>query len=68
MFNVQTRAFLCGDPSGRAAPSGRASQAQVKIRSLGQHREGGSILLGSISSKPEIELLSPIPALVPIRG
>ncbi len=33
-------------------------------RRLGQHREGGSILLGSIGSTPEIELLSPIPALV----
>ncbi len=31
--------------------------------SLGQHREGGSILSGSIGSTPEIELLSPIPAL-----
>ncbi len=30
--------------------------------SLGQHREGGSILSGSIGSTPEIELLSPIPA------
>ncbi len=51
--------FLGRDPSGRAA--------QVKISgrvpSLGQHREGGSILLGSIGSTPGIELLSPIPAL-----
>ena len=31
--------------------------------SLGQHREGGIILLGSIGSTPEIEFLSPIPAL-----
>ncbi len=31
--------------------------------SVGQHREGGSILSGSIGSTPEIELLSPIPAL-----
>ena len=32
--------------------------------SLGQHREGGSILSGSIGSTLEIELLSPIPAPV----
>ncbi len=36
--------------------------------SLGQHREGGSILSGSIGSTPEIELLSPIPALAPVGG
>ena len=30
---------------------------------LGQRREGESILLGSIGSTPENELLSPIPAL-----
>ncbi len=34
----------------------------VRVPSLGQHREGGSILLGSIGSTPGIELLSPIPA------
>ncbi len=47
MLNDQTRAYLGG----------------LQIRSLGQHREGGSILLGSIGSTPGIELLSPIPAL-----
>ncbi len=34
--------------------------------SLGQHREGGSILSGSIGSTLEIELLSPIPALAEV--
>ncbi len=41
--------------------------ARQTYASLGQHREGGIILLGSIGSTPEIEFLSPIPALVPIR-
>ena len=39
-----------------------------RIPSLGQHREGGSILLGSIGSTTGIELLSPIPALAPFGG
>ncbi len=36
---------------------------RMGIPSLGQHREGGSILLGSIGSTPGVELLSSIPAL-----
>ncbi len=49
----QTRAF------------GGRGNLSVRVPSLGQHREGGIILLGSIGSTPEIEFLSPIPALAP---
>ena len=53
---------------GYAEVSSAYRTTLLGIPSLGQHREGGSILLGSIGSTPGIELLSPIPALAPVGG